>query len=117
MARKRKPIEQMTDEERREYQDRLIAKIRGHVSKSSDGMTRREELEQMSYEQRQQLIRELQEDILARLEALFGTPPAPPEPPAKPKGKRGRRRIQRFDDLSDDAQIDHLKGLWGGEES
>lgn len=114
---KRKPIEQMSDEERREYQDKLIDEIRGHVSKSSDGMTRREQLERMTHEQRSQYIRELQDEVLGRLEALFGKAPAPVEPPVepvkpKPKGKRSKR-IERFDNLSDDAQIDHLKGLWG----
>ena len=118
---KRKPIEQMTDEERRAYQDRLIDELRGHVSKSGDGMTRREQLERMSYEERAALIRELQAEILARLEALFGKAPAPvepepPEPPIKPKAKpkaKRSKRIERFDDLDDAAQIDHLKGLWG----
>lgn len=109
---KRKNIERMTDEERREYQDKLIDELRGHVSQS--GMTRREQLERMSYEQRSQYIQDLQADILARLESLFGKAPAPVEPPVKPKpkGKRGKR-IERFDDLDDDEQIDHLKGLWG----
>lgn len=109
---KRKNIEQMSDEERREYQDKLIDEIRGHVSKS--GMTRREELEAMSHDERSQYIQELQADILARLESLFGTQPAPPEPPvkAKPKGKRSKR-IERFDNLSDDAQISQLRSLWG----
>jgi len=76
----------------------------------------RQQLEAMSYEQRSQYMRQLQEEVLSRLEALFGTAPAPVEPPVKPKprGKAKRsKRIERFDNLSDDAQIDHLKGLWG----
>ena len=111
----------MSDEERREYQDKLIDDLRGHVSQSGDGMTRREQLERMSYEERAALIRELQAEILARLEALFGKAPAPvepepPEPPIKPKAKpkaKRSKRLERFDDLSDDAQISQLRGLWG----
>lgn len=76
----------------------------------------RKELEAMTFEQREAYIKELQNEILA----MLGAPvePETPEPPVtpKPKGKRGKR-IQRFDDLSDDEQIDRLKGLWGGEES
>lgn len=94
---KRKPIEQMSDEERREYQDKLLDEIRGHVSKSGDGMTRREQLEKMSHEQRSQYIRELQNEVLARLRALFGKEPAPAP----------------VDDLDDDEQIDNLRRLWG----
>lgn len=74
----------------------------------------RKKLETMTYEEREALIKKLQAEILAMLGAPV-EPEEPETPAAKPKGKRGRRRIQRFDDLSDDAQIDHLKGLWGGE--
>lgn len=76
----------------------------------------RKELETMTYEQRREYIKKLQNEILA----MLGAPVEPEEtetPAAKPKGKRGRRRIQRFDDLSDDEQIDNLRRLWGGEES
>lgn len=79
----------------------------------------RKELEAMTHEQREQVIRELQADVLSRLEALFGKAPAPvePEPPVepvkpKPKAKRSKR-IERFDDLDDAAQISQLRGLWG----
>lgn len=94
---KRKNIERMSDEDRREYQDKLIDEIRGHVSKSGDGMTRREELEAMSHDEREALIKELQAEVLARLQALFGKEPAPAP----------------VDDLDDDAQIDNLRRLWG----
>lgn len=120
--RPNKPFGKMDDAERQKFWEELEAKLANTEQPEVDKLRKR--FEDMDHEERRAHIGELMTELRDRLDGKTLTPEAEPESKtqAEPEPEiiidhlptaKMRRAIERFDDLTDEQQLDHLQSLWG----